>query len=92
MDLKKTVDNLYTKLERDEQIKSNEFLLLKDKYPKLYEKITSEPKNEENKRRVYSMLSFISKIQSGDISQHSASVEVGQELADKYLGHVLKKN
>lgn len=90
--LKVQIDNLYKDL-KDARVTeeiTQKYIDLSKNYPKLYTKILEDPLNEENKSRVYKMVLYITQIERGQHTQHSASVQVGEELAQKYLGHLLQ--
>jgi predicted transcriptional regulator len=89
--LKVQIDNLYKDL-KDARVTeeiTQKYIDLSKNYPKLYTKILEDPLNEENKSRVYKMVLYITQIERGQHTQHSASVQVGEELAQKYIGDLL---
>lgn len=84
-------------LDKDQALfKSNELKLqyieLNNTNPKLFKKLMDDPLNKENRERTKRMILLYSNIQSGKTTQHNASVEIGQELADQYLGHLLSNS
>jgi hypothetical protein len=54
-------------------------------HPKLFKKLFEDPLNKENLSRSKEMILLYEKVQNGQITQHNASVQVGQELADTFL-------
>lgn len=81
----KDVYNIRSKFRDDgipkEQLKKefNEFYSQK---PQLFEMICSDNCDDDLLNK---MLKVHSKVQTGELSQHDASVEVGQELVNKYV-------
>lgn len=58
--------------------------------PLIFFKVCCERK-EFNREHLVMMLSYKSKVQSGSLSQHDASVNVGSKLVDKYVKPMTKK-
>jgi hypothetical protein len=66
----------------------NKYSNLKQKYPKLYEMACSdEPMDMSN---LDYMLSMLAKMKEENMSQHDASVNVGQFMYDKYIHENIK--
>lgn len=65
---------------------------LDETHPKLFKKLMEDPTNKENRFRVKKMLNLYNQVLTGETSNYSASVEIGQELADQYLGHIISQN
>lgn len=64
---------------------NKEYHDLQKTHPKLFKKIFEDPLNKENLSRSKEMILLYEKVQNGQITQHNASVQVGQELANIYL-------
>lgn len=96
------MNKLYDLIEEIESAESLDFYKIKElkkKYskleethPKLFKKLMDDPNNSENRFRIKKMLKLYNKVVTGETSTHDASVIVGQELADQYLGHLMKKD
>lgn len=83
-------------LEKDEALLKTHDLKLKynnlnESNPKLFKKLMDDPLNKENREKIKRMIFLYIDVQSGKTTQHNASVEIGQELADQYLGHLMSK-
>jgi hypothetical protein len=59
-----------------------------EKYPELFKKIIKK----EDLSPINTMLTMLDRIAEGQISQHKASVVVGQKLVDKYVMPSLKSS
>lgn len=64
---------------------------LEETHPKLFKKLMENPNNKENLYRIKRMLKLYNDVLLGKSTTHDASVEIGQELADQYLGHLMNK-
>jgi hypothetical protein len=58
-------------------------------YPKLFDMVT---RPSYDKAQVRTMLSMLDKMGTGELSQHQASVIVGQKLLNKYVTPSLRSN
>jgi hypothetical protein len=65
---------------------------LQETHPKLFKKLMEDPNNKENIYRIKRMLKLYDQVISGETTNYNASVVVGQELADQYLGHLPKNS
>ena len=52
------------------------------KYPTIYEKVKNKTLDDD---KLAFMLSMLSKVNSSEMTQHNASVEVGKNLANTYV-------
>jgi len=77
------------KMKKDDFEKAikNDFLDFNLKYPALFEKILD---GTLEKNQFNFMLNMMSKVQNNELSDHAASVQVGQVLVDKYVKPNLK--
>lgn len=55
-------------------------------YPELFKKIITK----QDLAPVFSMLSMLDEMAKGQLSQHQASIQVGQQLVDRYVTPQLK--
>lgn len=65
---------------------------LEETHPKLFKKLMENPNNKENIYRIKRMLKLYDQVLTGKTSNYDASVKIGQELADQYLGHLIKED
>lgn len=65
---------------------------LQETHPKLFKKLMEDPNNKENIYRIKRMLKLYDQVISGETTNYNASVVIGQELADQYLGHLPKNS
>lgn len=76
--------NLKTQLDKEMYL-MNKYPDLYEKYPFLIKKLTKIDKDEENLKFLYLMLDKIEQINKGETTQASVELDLGQQLADKYL-------
>jgi hypothetical protein len=75
-------------VENKQQYFENKYANFKKKYPKLFEMACSrEPMEMSN---LDFMLAMLSKMKDDSMTQHDASVEVGQFMYDKYIHENIK--
>lgn len=55
-------------------------------YPELFKKIITK----QDLTPIFTMLSMLDKMAKGQLSQHQASIQVGQQLVDRYVTPQLK--
>lgn len=66
----------------------DKYLNFQKKYPKLFEMACS--KDKMDMKNLDFMLSMLSKMKNENVTQHDASVEVGQFMYDKYIHENIK--
>ena len=82
---KKLIKKDYNEFFKQMKTKHSKFA---NELPGLFEKSV---KGELNMRMMNIMLSMMSKIQSNQITEQTASVQIGQILADKYVNPVIEE-
>ena len=95
--IKKTVEEIQKcVLNREESVDFNEFhqqmsdtySKFREKYPTIFEKVLE---NSLDMERFNFMLSMANKIDSKEMTNHDASVKVGERLVDEFVKPNLKK-
>tara|TARA_B100001250_G_C19337091_1_gene587368 strand:+ start:275 stop:583 length:309 start_codon:yes stop_codon:yes gene_type:complete len=84
--IKKNRKNM-SKDDFDKKVKK-EFMDFNLKYPALFEKTLE---GTLDKKQFYYMLNMMGKISKDELTDHEASVQVGQVLVDKYVKPALNK-
>jgi hypothetical protein len=77
-----------TNVENKQQYFENKYANFKKKYPKLFEMACSTEQMEIS--NLDFMLSMLSKMKDDSMTQHDASVQVGQFMYDKYIHENIK--
>lgn len=95
--LKKDYDEL--KLKNDDDLNEMKLKLgkkypnLSDNYPSLFNLVFNPVSSwDKDLKDLTQMVKLASKVKDNKISQHDASVKVGQQLVDKYVKPQLNKN
>ncbi len=84
--IKNLIEKHHMLLKKDEKefdkIVEKEVPKFAEKYPTIYEKVKNNTLEDE---KLAFMLSMLSKVNSSELTQHKASVEVGKKLVDTYV-------
>jgi hypothetical protein len=82
----RTISEWITKVEEEKTIRERlpEFV---EQYPELFKKMMAR----QDLTPIHTMLALLDKMGEGKISQHQASIAVGQKLVDTYVTPALKK-